>query len=308
METTDDTVDVWMPFYPGDYLKKTRHLSCEEHGAYFQLIVTLWCSKGSICFEPARLARTVGLDPARWESVWSGIQSFFVVTPDGRLTHKKVSAVLQQAVRLKSARRQSGRLGGKASAETRRSKRTAELAANAQANGQQTSSNGPSKTEAPPVANDQAKSSSSPSPSPSSGENQRDPRVRSPEPGPERGTGRRRATGYDHQVLFARLRAEIFPEALTWAIPPDSGGKAGTFAERLTEDEQLDVVPTMLMFWQHVHDKDRDWTDERIHDNPAFALGCWRSRFTKLREEVHGTAPRNGGHTLPLYTGAPEPR
>ncbi len=143
----------------------------------------------------------------------------------------------------------------------------------------------------------------------------RDPTAPTPEP---EATGRVPVTGYDHQVLFAAVRKKVFPESLPWAIPGDSKGVAGTFAERLSPEERLDVEPTMLLAWQHIRDGADGWTNPEL-SNPSFAFASWRVHFTQLREEHHGRQQQtgkkngdgggggNGGHTRKLFTGV-EPR
>jgi hypothetical protein len=106
----------------------------------------------------------------------------------------------------------------------------------------------------------------------------------------------RRFTGFDVQQKFVRTRAVVFPGTLDWSVPTDTAGKISSFAETLTPEVQADVEPTMLLFWRHVEGGDDDWDDSRLAD-VGFAYGTWRSRFTRLREELHGRSPSTKGRT-----------
>lgn len=56
----------YMPFFVGDYLKDTRHLTLEEHGAYLHLIMEYW-AKGCLPNDDAQLARIVGVPLPKWQ-------------------------------------------------------------------------------------------------------------------------------------------------------------------------------------------------------------------------------------------------
>jgi uncharacterized protein YdaU (DUF1376 family) len=66
----------YMPFFIGDYLKDTRHLTLEQHGAYLLLIFEYW-SKGGLPDDDAQLARIVGISPAKWRKLRPVIQALF---------------------------------------------------------------------------------------------------------------------------------------------------------------------------------------------------------------------------------------
>lgn len=90
-------IDIWMPIYIGDYLKDTSHLTTEEHGAYFLLILRYWTNGGPLLNDDGRLARVAGLTPDAWLEMRPIIASFFQVD-DGCWRHKRIDAELQTAM------------------------------------------------------------------------------------------------------------------------------------------------------------------------------------------------------------------
>jgi uncharacterized protein YdaU (DUF1376 family) len=66
----------YMPFFVGDYLKETRHLTTEEHGAYLLLIMQYWV-KGGLPDDDSQLARIVNLSLPKWKKLRDVIQAFF---------------------------------------------------------------------------------------------------------------------------------------------------------------------------------------------------------------------------------------
>ena len=71
---------VWMPFYWGDYLAETGHLSTEEHGAYVLLIGAYWQAGGPLVDDDRRLARITRLSLRRWKVVRKTLVEFFTIT------------------------------------------------------------------------------------------------------------------------------------------------------------------------------------------------------------------------------------
>lgn len=77
----------WMPFYVGDFVSDTTHLSAEEVGAYVLLICHYW-TNGGLPTDAERLARIARMDPQKWECKSSVLSAFF--RPDW--THKRIDA------------------------------------------------------------------------------------------------------------------------------------------------------------------------------------------------------------------------
>lgn len=104
--------DAWMPFYIGDYLKDTMHLTRDQHGAYCLLIMACWQRDGYLPLEPVQLAGMARATLAEWRKLAPVILPFFL--NDGtRLSHKRVLAERQKAQRLTDARVATGQLGGR---------------------------------------------------------------------------------------------------------------------------------------------------------------------------------------------------
>jgi uncharacterized protein YdaU (DUF1376 family) len=104
-----------MPLYVGDYLKDTRHLTAEQHGAYLLVLMDLWNRGGSISDDPKALARIAGVSVKRWPAVWSVIGEFFDCA-DGRVSHGRITSELQKADQISQKRKTAGSKGGTAKA------------------------------------------------------------------------------------------------------------------------------------------------------------------------------------------------
>jgi len=75
----------WMPFYIGDYLTDTMHLTTLEHGAYLLLIMNYW-RNGGLPSDDKKLAAVVRLRLSAWLKIKPTIQAFF--SDDWR--HKRI--------------------------------------------------------------------------------------------------------------------------------------------------------------------------------------------------------------------------
>lgn len=107
-------VKAWMPFYPGDYLRDTAHLSTEAHGAYLLLIFHYWVHAKPIPDDDEQLSCITRLGIERWQKHAAIIRAFFVAD-NGVLRHKRIDLELAKALEISEARREAGRRGGLAS-------------------------------------------------------------------------------------------------------------------------------------------------------------------------------------------------
>lgn len=59
-----------IPLFPDSYLADTTHLTTEQHGAYFLLLMAAWRSNDcSLPHDEERLAKLAGLSVAKWRKV-----------------------------------------------------------------------------------------------------------------------------------------------------------------------------------------------------------------------------------------------
>lgn len=90
----DDKPDAWMPLYIGDWDSDTRHLDCEQDGAYGRLVRHYW-KNGPLPDEDAQLARIVGMGLGRWKKIRPIMAAFFKVS-DGIWRHRRVDDELEK--------------------------------------------------------------------------------------------------------------------------------------------------------------------------------------------------------------------
>lgn len=88
-------VDIFMPIFIGDYLKDTRRLSTEEHGAYLLLMFDYW-QNGNLPNDDRLLSRIAGMDSDAWSIASSNVKSFFKQEGD-LLVHSRIDRELEKA-------------------------------------------------------------------------------------------------------------------------------------------------------------------------------------------------------------------
>ena len=91
-----------MPFYVGDYLGDTSHLSTIEHGAYMLLLMHYW-SHGGLPDNEKQLARIVRMTNQEWRSAKPVLAAFF----GKKWTHKRVKVELDRAARYSERQRKA---------------------------------------------------------------------------------------------------------------------------------------------------------------------------------------------------------
>ena len=113
----------WMPFYVGDYLADTGHLTAVEHGAYLMLICHYWQHDG-LPNDDVRLARICRMSGDEWATVSVSVRDLF----GPNWTHKRIDFELNKARELIEKRSKAG----KASAEQRANKCSSDVATHVQ--------------------------------------------------------------------------------------------------------------------------------------------------------------------------------
>lgn len=103
---TKDKTDIWMPIYVGDYLSDTMHLTTEQHGAYFLLLLAYWKNRGPL--PKNRVKPIVKID----NDSWTIVEEFFdTVSKPGFWVHDRVEKELGLAIIRKQAAENRGKKG-----------------------------------------------------------------------------------------------------------------------------------------------------------------------------------------------------
>lgn len=110
-----------MQLYVGDYLRDTRHLSAEQHGAYLLLLMSMWAHGGTLPNDPKKLARIASCTASRWAKIGDDVLAFFEVDGD-EITQSRLREEYKKALEKSIKRAEAGMRGGEAKA--RKSKET----------------------------------------------------------------------------------------------------------------------------------------------------------------------------------------
>jgi uncharacterized protein YdaU (DUF1376 family) len=102
--------DTWMPWYIGDYLRKTMHLDAEQDGAYRRLIDACWLRGGVLPNDDGQFAAIAKLTLKRWKAIKPVISLFFEIT-DHEWRHGRVTEEMARAVSITNERSEAGSKG-----------------------------------------------------------------------------------------------------------------------------------------------------------------------------------------------------
>lgn len=99
----------WMPFYVGDYLADTAHLTTVQHGAYLLLIMHYW-QRGRLPEGDDALANICRLSPEQWAANRGVLADLFL--PGWQ--HKRINEERAKAEAIRSKRQSAGKAGASA--------------------------------------------------------------------------------------------------------------------------------------------------------------------------------------------------
>jgi uncharacterized protein YdaU (DUF1376 family) len=88
--------DIWMPVYPGDWLKQTMHLDALQFGALMLLAIAYWSRQGPLPDDNRQLATICRMDVATFEQIKPTLAAFFTNT-NGRLRNNCWSDLIANA-------------------------------------------------------------------------------------------------------------------------------------------------------------------------------------------------------------------
>lgn len=115
--TSDPKPDTWMPIVIGDYLKDTKRLTTEQHGAYLLLLMDYWVN-GPPADDDEELAAITGLEPKAWKKNRPKLERYFKIE-GGRWRNKRADEELLEAAERKRKNAERASAGGRAKAAKR---------------------------------------------------------------------------------------------------------------------------------------------------------------------------------------------
>ena len=118
-------LNIWFPFYIGDYRAETQGLTHEERGIFIDLLCAYCHRQQPLPDDDEQLARLTGLSLRRWKKARKAIEPIFTLN-EGTWTLPRLDEQIARAHEISKIRSEAGRLGGL--------KKAANRLANAQAN------------------------------------------------------------------------------------------------------------------------------------------------------------------------------
>jgi uncharacterized protein YdaU (DUF1376 family) len=100
MTTNTPSPKIWFPFYCGDYISDTMHLTREQHGAYLFLIMHCWQNEGKIKNDKKTIKNVSQISSKKLTEILQ-----FFREEDGYLVHKRIEKEYAKALAKKELQR-----------------------------------------------------------------------------------------------------------------------------------------------------------------------------------------------------------
>jgi len=94
----------WFPFYMGEYLRDTQHLSTLEHGAYLKLIIHYYATQEPIPNDDELLRQITCLTKHNWKKISLKIKNLFEIN-EKSLVQKRIEQELAKTKNISEIRR-----------------------------------------------------------------------------------------------------------------------------------------------------------------------------------------------------------
>lgn len=102
---------IWMPFYFGDYTKKTSSLTLEQHGAYLMLMKEYWNTGEPLPKDRLKLYRSCGaFSQSEQQSVDYILENYFI-EQENNFFHERIDFEINQALDNKRKKSEAGKKG-----------------------------------------------------------------------------------------------------------------------------------------------------------------------------------------------------
>lgn len=105
-----------MPFWVGDWLASTRHMSPGERALFFDLLCHQWMS-GPLAQDVDRLARLGGVSVAEFFKMWDAVAPMFPVQPDNTLANERLERERRTSLAMRKNAHERAKLGGESTKE-----------------------------------------------------------------------------------------------------------------------------------------------------------------------------------------------
>ena len=102
----------WMPFFVGDYLSDTMHLTTEQHGAYLLIIMSYWVKSEAVPSDDKKLAAICKMPEKKWIKTRAIISEFFDTESDPELwVHHRIEKEIEEGEKRRLAAVERGKKG-----------------------------------------------------------------------------------------------------------------------------------------------------------------------------------------------------